>query len=187
MLALVVALGMMAQPMTKRVTKQKAEPLKTFEQYAERFSEMKKKSKRVITVNDLKKNSEMRQNAEEADSWEVLVEEDFSLMKKGTDEKPDTVTFPGQMSGFLPDSLFHTKGWFGLGCFQAGGSVALNYPGFGGVLNTPLMNMQGRLRVQMRVKAIDKKMLFFASIAAGGYDFPFDPSTGEPQMNNYNL
>lgn len=187
MLALVVALGMMAQPMAKRVTKQNAEPLKTFEQYAERFSEMKKKCNSVITAKDLKRNAGINQSAENPESWEVLVEEDFSLMKKGTDEKPDTVTFPGQISGFLPNSLFHTPGWYGLGCYQAGGSIALNYPGFGGVLNTPLMNMQGRLRVQMRVKSIDNKMLFFANIAAGGYDFPFDPSTGEPQKNFYNL
>lgn len=187
MLALVLALNMMAQPTAKRVTKQNAEPLKTFEQYAERFSEMKKKCKRVITAEDLKKNAGINQSAENQEAWEVLVEEDFSLMKKDTDEIPDTETFPGQSSGFLPDSLFHTPGWFGLGCYQAGGNVALNYPGFGGVLNTPLMNMQGRLRVQMRVKSIDNKMLFFASIAAGGYDFPFDPSTGEPQKNLYNL
>lgn len=66
--------------------------------------------------------------------------------------------------------------------------MALNYPGFGGVLNSPMMNMQGRIRMQLRVKCIDRARLFFISIAAGGYDNPFDPSDSQGgQMNIYNF
>ena len=66
--------------------------------------------------------------------------------------------------------------------------MALNYPGFGGILNSPMMNMQGRIRMQLRVKCIDYSRPFFISIAAGGYDYPFDPSDSQGgQMNIYNF
>lgn len=181
MFVLMTALCMMAQPVAQR--QRKDAPRKTMKQFADEFEAKRKKCNKVITAGDLKASKSMNKADSDA-KWETLIEEDFSLMTEGTDEVPGETMYPGESFDALPDELFHTPGWFGLGVYQAGGSVALNYPGFGGVLNTPLMNMEGRIRIKMRVKSIDKTRLFFVSIAAGGYDYPFDP-TETGQMNMY--
>ncbi len=188
MLSLVMALGMTAQPLTKRATQRKGEPLRTMKQYAERFADAQRKCKGAVTAKDLVKKAPARAGEDDADRWETLIYEDFSLMTKGTEDVPDTVMYPEDYETtynmYLPNDLFHTPGWFGLGVYQAGGNAALNYPGYGGVLNSPMMNMQGRIRMQLRVKCIDRSRPFFVSIAAGGYDYPFDPSyTDGGQMN----
>jgi hypothetical protein len=190
MLALVVALGMTAQTSPKRLVKSGQQ--KTMKQLADEFAKKQKHAK-TITAKDLRKKAQTRAGEDDADRWETLIYEDFSLMTKGTEDVPDGTMYPEDYETtynmYLPDDLFHTPGWFGLGVYQAGGNMALNYPGFGGVLNSPMMNMQGRIRMQLRVKCIDRARLFFISIAAGGYDNPFDPSDsqGGQQMNIYNF
>ncbi len=190
MLSLVMALGITAQPLAKRATQRKGEPFKTMKQYAKRFADMQRKCKGAVTAKDLAKKAPARAGEDDADRWETLIYEDFSLMTKGTEDVPDETMYPEDYETTynmsLPDELFHTPGWNGIGVYQAGGNLALNYPGFGGVLNSPMMNMQGRIRMQMRVKCIDNHRPFLISIAAGGYDYPFDPSE-DGQMNLFNF
>ena len=190
MLSLVMALGLTAQPLAKRATQRKGEPLRTMKQYAERFADAQRKCKGAVTAKDLAKKAPARAGEDDADRWETLIYEDFSLMTKGTEDVPDETMYPEDYETTynmsLPDELFHTPGWNGIGVYQAGGNLALNYPGFGGVLNSPMMNMQGRIRMQMRVKCIDNHRPFLISIAAGGYDYPFDPSE-DGQMNLFNF
>lgn len=189
MLALVLALGAAAQTSPKRLVKSGQQ--KTMKQLADEFAKKQKHAK-TITAKDLRKKAQTRAGEDDADRWETLIYEDFSLMTKGTEDAPDGTMYPEDYETtynmYLPDDLFHTPGWFGLGVYQAGGNMALNYPGFGGVLNSPMMNMQGRIRMQLRVKCIDRARPFFISILAGGYDYPFDPSdTQGGQMNLYNF
>ena len=189
MLALVLALGAAAQTSPKRLVKSGQQ--KTMKQLADEFAKKQKHAK-TITAKDLRKKAQTRAGEDDADRWETLIYEDFSLMTKGTEDVPDGTMYPEDYETtynmYLPDDLFHTPGWFGLGVYQAGGNMALNYPGFGGVLNSPMMNMQGRIRMQLRVKCIDRARPFFISILAGGYDYPFDPSdTQGGQMNLYNF
>ena len=189
MLALVLALGAAAQTSPKRLVKSGQQ--KTMKQLADEFAK-KQKNAKTITAKDLRKKVPTRAGEDDADRWETLIYEDFSLMTKGTEDVPDGTMYPEDYETtynmYLPDDLFHTPGWFGLGVYQAGGNMALNYPGFGGVLNSPMMNMQGRIRMQLRVKCIDRARPFFISILAGGYDYPFDPSdTQGGQMNLYNF
>lgn len=178
---LVVSLGITAQHAAKRAPQ--GSPMRTMKQAAELFEQQRRNCKDIITA---KKLAEMKatQKAEETGDWETLINEDFSLMTAGTEDVPDGTMMPGETFGLLPDELFHTPDWYGIGVYQAGGNVALNYPGFGGVLNSPLMNMEGSIRIKMRVKSIDRTRPFFVQLAAGGYDFPFDP-TGTGQMNMY--
>lgn len=184
MLALVVALGMTAQTSPKRLAKSGSQ--KTMKQLADEFAK-KQKNAKVITAKDLRKNAPARVGEDDPDRWEVLVDEDFALMTKGTEDVPDTEMMPENGSGgYLPDSLFHTPNWFGIACYQAGGCVALNYPGFGGVINTPMMNLQGRIRVQTRLKAINKQSHVFVQGCTGGYDFPSLMGYGY-EMNLYSL
>ncbi len=189
MLALVLALGATAQTSPKRLVKSGQQ--KTMKQLADEFAKKQKHAK-TITAKDLRKKAQTRAGEDDADRWETLIYEDFSLMTKGTEDAPDGTMYPEDYETtynmYLPDDLFHTPGWFGLGVYQAGGNMALNYPGYGGILNSPMMNMQGRIRMQLRVKCIDRARPFFISIAAGGYDYPFDPSdTQGGQMNIYNF
>lgn len=178
---LVVSLGITAQHAAKRAPQ--GSPMRTMKQAAELFEQQRRNCKDIITA---KKLAEMKatQKAEETGDWETLINEDFSLMTAGTEDVPDGTMMPGESFGLLPDELFHTPDWYGIGVYQAGGNVALNYPGFGGVLNSPMMNMEGSIRIKMRVKSIDRTRPFFVQLAAGGYDFPFDP-TGTGQMNMY--
>lgn len=111
--------------------------------------------------------------------WETLVSEDFSLWTKGTEDEPDSKMYPEDYfttgNVMLPDSLFHQGNWSGMGLYEAGGNVALAYPNMGGEVSTPLMNMNGKLRVKARVKVIKEKALFFLSFGQGGYMYPSNP------------
>lgn len=165
----------------------KAATHKTMEQLADEFAKKAEKA-RLINVKDLAASRPMRA-ASVTEKWETIVDEDFSLMTKGTEDVPDSIMHPQEYfttySYDLPDSLFHTPDWFGLGVYEAGGNVALAYPNLGGLLNTPLMNLTGKLRLKTRVKAINKKALFFFNVCAGGYYSPHDPTGSE--MHYYYL
>lgn len=178
---LVVSLGITAQHAAKRAPQ--GSPMRTMKQAAELFEQQRRNCKDIITANKLAEMKAARK-AEENGKWETLISEDFSLMTAGTEDVPDETMMAGASFSYLPDELFHSPGWAGVGVSQAGGNIALNYPGFGGVLNTPLMNMEGRIRIKLRVKSINTTRLFLVSIAAGGYDNPYDP-TSSGQMNTY--
>lgn len=96
MLALVVALGMTAQTSQKRLAKSGSQ--KTMKQLADEFAK-KQKNAKVITAKDLRKNAPARVGEDDPDRWEVLVDEDFALMTKGTEDVPDTEMMPENGSG----------------------------------------------------------------------------------------
>lgn len=92
----------------------------------------------------------------EFDEPEVLLYEDFSLMTAGSEEAPDDTMLPEDYmdtgNQFLPDGYTLTSGWWGLGIYQAGGCCFLGYPGIGGCITTPMLNLNGRIRVSFRMK-----------------------------------
>lgn len=117
---------------------------------------------------------------EDADEnhYETLFYEDFSKWSAGTPDEPDGTMYPltyfEDYDNTLPSDMFLTEGEYnGIGCYQAGGCIALNYPGMGGVINFPSMAMSGKLVLTARVKAIgEKSTLFSLNILTGGIDNP---------------
>lgn len=94
---------------------------------------------------------------------EVLVNEDFSLMTGDSTEISDDDTWA------IPDAYFHTPGWTGEGIYTANGTVGLSYPGYGGVLNTPLGDYHGKITIRFKAKATRKNgNLVMVSINRGG-------------------
>lgn len=130
-------------------------------------------------------------NSENGGKWVTVFNEDFSKMTLGTEDKPDTEMHPQEYfteySMVLPDSLFDEKGWQGMGVYQAGGNCALAYPRMGGVLNSRLMNLQGRLRISVRYKVIGStdRQVFSLNVLCGGYAAPqqafYDEMNGQFQ------
>ncbi|MCD8387680.1 MAG: hypothetical protein LUD17_12440 [Bacteroidales bacterium] len=87
---------------------------------------------------------------------EVLLYEDFSLMTAGSEDAPDETMLPEDYfdtgNEILPDGYTHESGWWGLGIYQAGGTCFLGYPSIGGSITTPMMNLNGIIRVSFRMK-----------------------------------
>lgn len=107
------------------------------------------------------------QQAEKTDRYETILYEDFSKWSKGTPEAPDEKMYPENYfvdyDNTLPSDMFQNEGdYIGAGLYQAGGSVALNYPGMGGWLNFPAKEMSGKLVLTARVKALGEKATLFA-------------------------
>lgn len=122
----------------------------------------------------------VKANAGETDDnhYETLLYEDFSKWSAGTPDEPDLVMYPltyfEDYDNTLPSDMFLNEGAYnGTGCYQAGGCIALNYPGMGGVLNFPSLSMNGKLVLTARVKALgDKKTMFALNILTGNADNP---------------
>lgn len=111
--------------------------------------------------------------AAQESNYEILFDEDFSLMTAGSPEEPDaefittnTEEYPNYYF-FIPDEYTHTPGWTGTYVAQAGGSAGLCYPGYGGHINTPTRNMDGEIIVTFRAKSIGEKASFFAVLNCG--------------------
>lgn len=119
-----------------------------------------------------------QKEADNGDRYETIMYEDFSKWSAGTPENPDDTLYPidylTTFDNTLPSDMFMTPGEYtGVGCYQAGGCIALNYPGSGGYLNFPAMEMCGKLILTARVKAIgDKTTLFALNIVTGEPDNP---------------
>lgn len=177
--------GMMAAPTDDGRMVNKNQP-KTMKQVADEAMRLLN-GRQPITAQQLQ-SMRKAQKADENADWETLVSEDFSLWTKGTEDEPDSEMYPKDYfttgNYMLPDSLFHTPSWSGLGAYEAGGCVALAYPDMGGQVSTPLMNMNGKLRVKARVKVIKKKSLFFLTFGAGGYVSPYNP-IGDDNIHVY--
>ena len=84
----------------------------------------------------------------------IKVDEDFSLMMAGTEDTPDEEMICDNEWN-IPDTYFHQSGWTGMGVQQAGGTCALAYPDYGGVINTPIGDYSGTISISFRVKALD--------------------------------
>lgn len=106
-----------------------------------------------------------------SEGWITLLEEDFSKMEAGTEDTHDE----GQLADLeykLDEKYFSMPGWTGFGIYQAGGSCAIDYPSYGGMLNTPEMEMKGLVRVSARYKSLDDIRAFTAVICKGGIGMP---------------
>lgn len=88
---------------------------------------------------------------------ELLLHQDFSLVTEGSETElgPDMVPNYVNQDPYISSEYMGEEGWWGFGVYAAGGAVALAYPGYGGALNTPMMNMNGRVFVKIRVKAME--------------------------------
>lgn len=126
--------------------------------------------------------------SDENASYELLLEEDFSLMTAGSEDAPDPTHLPelylSTGNTEMPDELFHTPGWFGSGIHQAGGMISLEIDTEvvatendvwmgkaenvgdtikfhdGGTILTPYMKMPGKVRISFKARAVDAPINF---------------------------
>lgn len=103
-----------------------------------------------------------------SDKAEVILYQDFSTVTEGSETKlgEDMVADVYAGDYDISSDYLGQDGWWGFGVFEAGGAVALAWPGSGGALNTPSMNMYGRLFVKIRVKAMEENtgdVLFYVN------------------------
>lgn len=111
-------------------------------------------------------------------NYETILYEDFSKWTEGTEDEPDGTMYPldyfTTYDNTIPSDMFLTPGDYnGVGCYQAGGCIALNYPGMGGYLNFPSKEMSGKLILTARVKALgEASTLFSINILTGDPSFP---------------
>ena len=126
--------------------------------------------------------------AEKGEEYVTIIEEDFSLITKGTEDAPDATMYPENYLATgrteMPDELFHTPGWFGCGVHQAGGMISLELAyereateddvfygdaenvgdiikvHDGGTILTPLMKMPGKIRATFKAKAVNYPVFF---------------------------
>lgn len=122
--------------------------------------------------------SQNRVESTDENRYETILFEDFSKWSAGTSEAPDETMYPldyfTTYENALPSEMFSNAGDYnGLGLYQAGGCVALNYPGMGGYLNFPSIQMNGKLILTARVKALGEKNTNFSiNILTGDLDNP---------------
>lgn len=101
----------------------------------------------------------------------VLIEEDFSLMATGTEDAPDFETVCWDEDENILPAFTHQPGWWGEGVYPAGGTCALAYPEYGGLLTTPLGCFKGKVKISFRVKSFDEyRHYFFVSVLRGGVE-----------------
>lgn len=99
----------------------------------------------------------MKKLSQKAPEDEVAVEEllfeDFSGF---VPELADSVYLNegvAQGDPFINPTYFHgQEGWWGQGVFSAGGACGLCYPGFGGYISTPNMQLYGNIHIQFKYK-----------------------------------
>lgn len=111
----------------------------------------------------------VRSAAESNQKEEIIIDEDFSLMTEGTVDSPDETHLIDieNYDIYIPDKYTHQPGWSGTGVFQAGGAAALNYPDYGGYINTPEGNYAGQLHITCRVKPLPHNESKYPSINIG--------------------
>lgn len=106
--------------------------------------------------------------------WQVQLEEDFSKMKAGTAEEHDGEHLIVAEDYSIPEDYVHTAGWTAYGIYQAGGACAVDYPQYGGFINTPAAVMPGLVRVSFRLKGLDEIRAVSVVLSKG--------SIGQPQQ-----
>lgn len=89
-----------------------------------------------------------------SDNLTELMNEDFSLFTEGTDAQHAEEFLAGPGVFNIDSKYTHIPGWTGYGIYQAGGTCALDYPCFGGWLNTPLMNLSGKIVLRFKARPI---------------------------------
>ncbi len=101
--------------------------------------------------------------AESDKNQDVLINEDFSLWTQGSPENP---IYIGDLEDFYIDDTYWNinpakmqddKMWAGYGTCSAGGMCALAYPGVGGMIQTPMGDYCGELKISLKVKVLDNE------------------------------
>lgn len=89
-----------------------------------------------------------------SDNLSEIMNEDFSLLTEGSEDKRSEEFIAGPGVFDIDPKYTHLPGWTGYGIYQAGGACALDYPCFGGWLNTPLMNLTGKIILRFKARPI---------------------------------
>lgn len=123
---------------------------------------------------------------------DLLIDEDFSAFKAGTEDKPDSTmlaNYYGAPGMYIDDALTSQDTWAGCFVYSAGGKVALISPNeyTGADLDTPLGDYSGDLTITFKVKALVNSDLF-VNLLTGGYDIADDANTkDESNSSSYRL
>lgn len=113
--------------------------------------------------------------AETEGEFETLtfVDEDFSRMTAGSVEAHDelhlTERYMTDNDPTLSSEWTAIPGYSGVGLYQAGGALAIDYPDYGGFFNTPMMAMPGELTITFRCRSVKEKgkLAFFLNVVKG--------------------
>ncbi len=104
--------------------------------------------------------------------WELILEEDFSNMALGTSDEHDDEQLASE-EYIIPDEFLTSEGeWTGFGLYQAGGACAIDFPSYGGFINTPACNMPGLIKVSVRLKSLDEIGTAKVMVCRGGIENP---------------
>ena len=110
---------------------------------------------------------------------DILLEEDFSGFTSGTLSNPDAEDIGND--GFIPEGFTSVPGWSGLNIYQAGGCCVMKSDDYS-LLNTPLGDYSGALRITFRARTLgDTSASFFVSILGGGLYNPYVADAGDSQ------
>lgn len=110
---------------------------------------------------------------------EVIIDQDFSLLTEGSEDELGPSLLPSPVTSiddmFISAEYMGEEGWFGYGLYSAGGAIAITQPtpyGYnaGGVLDTPDLELYGRVFIKFKVKVIpaegkDPKAILYVSCA----------------------
>ncbi|WP_418878333.1 hypothetical protein [Xylanibacter rarus] len=148
-------------------------PKKKTDRIAQRMSRYKEMSQKAMSV-AAKSETSGQTNSETSPftSSEIIINEDFSLFSAGTPDSPDGECISDELSWEIPEKYTNKPGYTGLGIYQAGGCCALAKPDYGGVLNTPLGNYSGRIRISFRAKPVGNDQTLFINVMKNGIDYP---------------
>lgn len=92
-----------------------------------------------------------------AEDDEVLLSQDFSLVTEGSESDLVPISLTGGSFSSIDDLMISpeymgSEGWWGFGVYGAGNQVALAIPNYGGLINTPAMDMYGSITINIRAK-----------------------------------
>ena len=105
------------------------------------------------TLADMAKQKAKRMQMKAEADGGTVVDEDFAAFAAGTEDEPDATMICGD-DWSIPDSYFKQPGWTGMGVSQGGGTCALAYPDYGGVICTPMGDYSGTIKITFRAKAL---------------------------------
>lgn len=116
----------------------------------------------------------------------LLYKEDFAKFNHGTEDSPE-LFYTGYC--MIPDEMTAQPGWSGAGIYEAGGILGLCIPGVddiqgGGVINTPITNMCGKIIVKFRAKALQTDGVMFVNLCLGGIENP-EPAAQFEMINKW--
>ena len=105
------------------------------------------------------------------EGWINVINEDFSAMTEGTPDTPTDIPLTDE-DIIISSEYTAMPDWSGAGVYQAGGTCAINFPGTGGYLNTPEVQMQGLVKVAFDAKVFDDIRAIDVFVCNNGIDDP---------------